>query len=541
MKKLLALTLATILALSLTMLAVAELQIVEPKMPLADPPEKFTAMISQHSLDTGDVSSKTVYVEREALTGVQIEWTSVPSTSKAERIATTFASNELPDMFVQMLDNAQVLTYGLAGALLPISDYLEYMPNFSSILENIPGVKSMITMPDGKIYGIPNINMYSVWPGNGTYIKSTVFVNREWLNKLGLEVPTTTDELADVLRAFKDKDPNGNGMADEIPLSFIYNGWSETPQSLLYGPFGIIGHANHMNVEDGKCFYAIQDPRYIEAAKYIRGLWDEGLIDSEAFTQDAKRYYAKGRDEVNVYGVFIDWIGFSAVGQEKIEGADGLLGTEDDVYIAIPPLKGPDGTTIWANESAGIFTNRLNIASTARNPELLCRWADSLFAPDASIQEIWGKFGTHTTKNEDGSWTRLMAPEGTEADVFLLATTTRALPALMTDEMVANFTLKFPDGRTTSKTGDTKYIMSSLYAPYSVKEYLPPVILSEEANERIAVLMTPLKNAMVEQEVAWLTGQGNIENEYDAFIAKLESMGLLEVVQIYQDALDALK
>lgn len=538
MKKLTALFLAILMVM--TAAACAEPVITEPELPLTDTPVTYTAMIVQHPLDTGDANEKSLYLEREEKTGVDIEWTVVPSTSQAERVATTFASADLPDMFVDILSSNDVLTYGMAGALLPISDYLEYMPNFSAILEAMPSVKAAVTMPDGKIYALPQVNMYSVWPGDGVYQKSSVFINKTWLDKLGLEVPTTTDDLLEVLRAFKENDPNGNGIADEIPLSFVYNGWSETPASFLYGPFGIIGMSYQLNVQDGKVFYAIQDERFVDAVKFINTLWTEGLIDPEAYTQDANRYYAKGLEETELYGVFVDWAGGTVVGNERAQGEDKLLFTGDEMYVPMEPLTGPDGARIWANEASGINTNRLCIASTVENPELLCRWADALYAPDSSIQEIWGQFGTWTTKNEDGTWTRVMAPDGVNGDEWLLQSTSRKLPALVTDEMIANFNSVYPDGHYGDKTTDTKYQLASITAPYAVKEYYPNVVLSTEANERVAVLWTPIKNAMIEQEVAWCTGEGDVETEWAGFIEKLDSMGLQEIVEIYQSALDAL-
>lgn len=540
MKRLTTLLLSLLLLVSVFSVH-AEPVITEPQLPLVETPVTFTAMVVQHALDTGDANTKTLYLEREAATNVHFDWTVVPATSKAERIATTFASGELPDIFVNTLDNSQVLTYGLAGALLPISDYLEFMPNFSAILESMPAVKTAVTMPDGKIYGLPQINTYSVWPGNGVYAKSTAFINKNWLDKLGLEMPTTTEEFQAVLTAFKEKDPNGNGQTDEIPLSFVYGGWSETPSALLYGPFGIIGMAAQLNVQEGKAFYAIQDERYVEAAKFIRGLWDAGLVDPEAYTQDSKRYYAKGLDETELYGVFIDWTGNSTVGNARVLGEDNELGTGDEVYVPLPPLKGPQGDQLWENQAAGINTNRLIISTTAKNPELLARWADTLYTPDNSIQEIWGQFGTHTRKNEDGSWTRIAPPEGVNGDEWLLQTSTRGLPALLTDGMVERFDTVYPDGSTGSKRTDLKYRLASIFAPFAVKEFYPSVVLSQAANERIAVLMTPLRNAMVEQEVSWLTGTGDIAAEYPAFIEKLNSMGIAEVVKIYQDAKDAVQ
>ena len=182
MKKLVALLLAVLMVMSAA--AFAEPVVSEPEMPLTDTPANYDAMIVLHGMDVGDPNEKSLYVAREEQTGVNIEWTVIPSTSQAERIATTFASGELPDLFANMLNNSDVLTYGMSGALLPISDYLEYMPNFSSILEAMPDVKAAVTMHDGKIYGLPQINMWSVWPGNGVYQRSSVFINKNWLEKL---------------------------------------------------------------------------------------------------------------------------------------------------------------------------------------------------------------------------------------------------------------------------------------------------------------------------------------------------------------------
>ena len=106
--------------------------------------------------------------------------------------------------------------------------------------------------------------------------------------------------------------------------------------------------------------------------------------------------------------------------------------------------------------------------------------------------------------------------------------------------MVADTIVLYPDGHTGTKQDEIKYQLATITAPYAVTEYYPSVVLSEEANERIAVLWTPIQNAMIEQEVAWCTGEGDVEAEWADFIEKLNSMGLEEVVQIYQDAYDAL-
>ena len=79
----------------------------------------------------------------------------------------------------------------------------------------------MITAPDGHIYSFPWIEELGAGKESIHSVNDFPWINVEWLNKLGLKMPTTTEELKQVLIAFKTKDPNGNGKADEIPMSFI--------------------------------------------------------------------------------------------------------------------------------------------------------------------------------------------------------------------------------------------------------------------------------------------------------------------------------
>ena len=81
----------------------------------------------------------------------------------------------------------------------------------------------MITATDGHIYAFPWIEELGAGKENIHSIDTFPWINVEWLNNLGLDMPTNAEELKEVLLAFKNDDPNGNGQADEIPLSFIIN------------------------------------------------------------------------------------------------------------------------------------------------------------------------------------------------------------------------------------------------------------------------------------------------------------------------------
>ena len=108
-----------------------------------------------------------------------------------------------------------MLRYGKQGVLLPLNDLIkEHAPNLQQVLDSDDEYRALATAPDGNIYGIPQLIecFHCTWPNK-------LWMNSTWLDNLNLEAPKTHEEFKDVLRAFKDDDPNGNGSNDEIPFS----------------------------------------------------------------------------------------------------------------------------------------------------------------------------------------------------------------------------------------------------------------------------------------------------------------------------------
>lgn len=149
-------------------------------------------------------------------------------------------------------------------------------------MEETPDMKKISTFPDGKIYSMP-----TRLPSRPKSRNQPV-INKAWLDKLGLKAPTTTEELYQVLKAFKEKDPNGNGKPDEIP-------YTETGLNMDFlNPFGITDiNASSMIVQDGKPVYYPTTDAYKEGLIYTHKLYSEGLIDQELFTQDNTMTSAK--------------------------------------------------------------------------------------------------------------------------------------------------------------------------------------------------------------------------------------------------------
>lgn len=124
-----------------------------------------------------------------------------------------------------------------------------------------------MTAPDGNIYGLPQlVECYHCSYGN------KMWVNTKWLKQLGLEVPKTTEEFQAMLEAFKTQDPNGNGLADEVPLSGSIEDYGVRPLSFLMNGFIYSDDCTYPILNDGKVDTVANKPEWKEGLAYIKGL-----------------------------------------------------------------------------------------------------------------------------------------------------------------------------------------------------------------------------------------------------------------------------
>jgi putative aldouronate transport system substrate-binding protein len=507
-------------------------------VPIVKEKETFEIMITYNQLGAKQPEDLLVYKERAESTNVDIKFNYVLQSAVSERKATMFATGDLPDALVNIITTDEVVRYAPTGAIIPIDQFIErYTPRFKRLMAEFPDIRRLSTMPDGKIYGFPMINFYSVWPGDGVMIVTSWVINQEWLDKLGLNKPTTTEELKFVLNEFKTKDPNGNNKADEIPYSFSYNGgYGCNFGEAMFGPFGLIGPGTNVNVQNGKVFFPVTDPKYKEVVKYVRDLYTNGLIDQEAFTHTVEQYRGKGQAEVPVYGLINGWMGDTEVGPTRIKHVYNPEGT----YEPLPPVEGPDGTRLWGNTSAGVGVNRCVITNKCKSPEILARYIDELYEEENSVQECWGVFNRNVKKKEDGTYVRMPALEGWNNEEWLMDTTTRVMPYAVTYDIANRMYIQPPDlsQEPISKKGEGKYVYASVYAPFATKEYYPNVVRPPEEIDEIGRLLPQLNNLIKQKEVEWMTGIADIDKEYDAFLKELKEYKIDRIVELYQDAYD---
>ena len=484
-----------------------------------------------------DNSEKPLVQQMNEAMGVTIEWNCVSGDTLTEKKNLILnAGSDLPDaLMAASLTDSELLTYGGNGLLIPLEDYIneETMPNLMKIVEKRPEMLATCTMPDGHIYGLPGISEmgFEYTDGNTYYIGAIpqfTAINTDWLEAVGMEMPTTVDELHDVLVAFRDQDVNGNGdPTDEIPLSFIFpekNGSWCAGLGTLLAPFGCTDYqADHRAIEDGKVYYQAASEEYKNAIAYYHDWFEEGLIDIEIFSQDSSQYIAKGNGEDPRLGVFVWWEIPEVVGEERAES-----------YEYLPILEGPDGTYgVNLNEMGTTSHNSFSVTNACENPELLLKWVDQMYDPINSMQAIYGPIGVYWDEepDENGCYSMRELKEGETAGEL------KSKSELLgpTEQLTEDYgTYYYLEDRAQERLND----LETFWFNYvDSTEYYPSVTYTADEIEVINDKLSDIK-ALTEEKVAHWLRDGGIEEEWDQYLQDLDNMGLQEVVGAWQAAYD---
>jgi putative aldouronate transport system substrate-binding protein len=464
-----------------------------------------------------------------------------------EKRQISLASGDYPDAYmlipwVDQFTPTELLKLGNQGVVVPLNQLIDqYAPNIKKALDAEPEWKAMATAPDGKIYGMPQwVDCYHC-----SY-QGKLWMNSTWLKKLGLEQPKTTEDMVKVLRAFKTQDPNGNGKADEIPLTGSVRSLliPYFMNAFIYDPQGASGYNNSTLVlNDGKVDVQANKDGWREGLKYLNSLYKEGLIDKGAFTQNPDALTQQGD------GGKVPMLGAATVlhlGEAlSIGAADG----RDKQYDAVPPLTGPQGVnhTGYNFPSAPGATFVLTNKATQEEQIQAIKLLDYIFTDEGQIN---GQFG-----GEGKSWTK---PQ--PGDVALdksLKPTFKQIPQKpgatpLNDDWTAmaqyNNTEKFRNSEAIatdiySQPGFERRLFEAtkLYEGKEDKSKIYPfwkVWIDPSLATEVATLQTNIDNFVQQNSLQFITGSKNIDSEWDAYVKGLEGLGLKRFLEIQQTAYD---
>ncbi|TDQ37699.1 ABC transporter substrate-binding protein [Aureibacillus halotolerans] len=481
-------------------------------------------MTSSSALAPEDPNEKLLVQRLEEQTGVHIEWANYTGETFGEKRNLSVASGELPDAIMNAgYSDFELLSLGQDGVILPLEDLIEqHMPNLQAVLDKAPEYREMMTAPDGHIYAFPWIEELGSGKESIHSVAGLPWINVEWLDNVGLDMPTTTEELEEALLAFKTKDPNGNGEADEIPMSFIINNGAEDP-GFLFGSFGLGDNGDHTVVSnEGDVVFTAAQAGYKEGIKYLNGLYEQQLIDIEAFEQDWNTYVAKGRE--GRYGMYFTWDKASTTGM-------------NDTYKLMPPLEGPDGhKNVTRANGMGFDRGRMVITTANQNLELTAKWIDQLYDPHMSVQANWGTYGSDTVQNifefdEGEQMLKHLPLEGTPPGE-LRGKTSIGGPLAILDEYY---------GTVTTKPDDAAWrldLLKEVMVPHmSAENIYPRLFQSVDVLERLSEIEADLIPYVERKKAEWITN-GTVEEEWEDYLAELDRLGFQEWLEIKQAAYD---
>lgn len=454
----------------------------------------------------------------EEETNIHIEWITYLETEADEKFKLLMASGDYPDAFIGALggDDNDVITYGSEGIYIPLNDLIEqYCPNFNRrVSEGYPDLMKMITCADGNIYGMPAV-LYNPDIYNNT------FINQKWLDAVGAEVPTTTEEFEEVLRLFKENDPNGNGEADEIPMTFIFSDWGASDHGPYFGAFGYPLSPDYIMIDNKEVKYLGAEESFKEGAEWLGSLYAEGLVDRDVFTQDDSSLAAKVSQ--GTVGVFSSW--------DKTPAGDYA-----DDYVALMPLQGPDGEQNTLVEGiTGLYKGRFMITNKCENPEILMQWVDRFYeslevglnatygiGPDENKAWYYDENGDIVFKTGDE------LPEEYERGQQQLP----FAPAIL------------GDGVEDFLGNEEKNEITAEMKQYAGKfedgtwERWPSVYMTLEEKDDIATTETDLQDYSKNQLAKWIAGESDVNADWDNYLQELENIGLSHYLEVKQQIYD---
>lgn len=454
--------------------------------------------------------------------GVNIQYEAFASDAYGPALDSRIAAGgkELPDVFVQ--GGADVMKLAKNGIVADLSEYIneETTPNLVKFFEQHPEVLGTLTTPDGAIYALPNRVSFR----DAEYSCLTLGYRKDWADKLNISTPETIEDWYRMLTAFKNDDPNGNGEQDEIPVIC----WSENQIFDFAAAYGLSPQSSWFSVIDGKVTYDFTSAQNKEKTKaYVeemRKWFAEGLIDQDLGVEHHEQAQAKLlSDKV---GVEQNWNSYFPSYNQQMQPL-----YPDVNWAVAPPPEGPFGDKAYEVYPA-LNNERWIITSNNENIELTMKLYDYLFASEEGSMLVNCGIEGEDYRIENGEVVfsdSILNHEGFDNAAYALINRTGGgFPTLINDAYAENIMSGgMPEA--------DKQVLKE--ASSTFKTMFPNLILLPEESEIIAGKLSDIETYQKEMLYKFIMGRESMD-QYDAFVAKLETLGVNEIVGVRQAQYD---
>ena len=459
-----------------------------------------------------DWTTSLFFERMEERTGIAFSMTQYTDVRKWTDAKTAMLSGEeaLPDvLFKAELSVRETINLYEDGKLIDLRPYLEeYAPHLWALLQAHPEWEKAITLPDGAIVALPMIDTMQN--------NNAMWINQTWLNNLRLAAPTTAEELMDVLRAFRDGDPNRNGRSDEKPLSFI-GMWD---LRFLAHAFGIISNDYYVYVDESgtvrETLTIAQQRAFLE---WLHELWEEKLIDRDGFQISSETRQITDSDAEMTYGVLLAPTPLAVIPSAAL-----------DDYVMLMPLT-YEGEQVYRDLGGDLVRGAFAVTSVCRDPAAMVSWVDFLYSEEGFRLAQAGLEDVDYVWEDDGTWSWVMDEQTVATTVLAQVNMTEG--GFMPGWCSSEFQMAYSHRQTHEAIAAMKALKEVSVQPY------PLVCLTDAQQARIDELQQQL-SPYAERTMAWfVTGDLALNDEnWDAFCRRVEELGLGEMVGIWQEALN---
>ncbi|NOU92657.1 extracellular solute-binding protein [Paenibacillus sp. LMG 31456] len=491
-------------------------------MPIVKEPVTLTFFTGKAATNGNNFEETTVWKEYAKQSNVNVKFQLVPFDNLTEKRNLALAGGDYPDAFYSArVPASDLMKYGAQGTFVKLNDYIDkYAPNFKKLMDKYPDLKKGLMMPDGNIYSFPSFYSPDFLP---MLIGSPLWVKQEWLNKLNMKEPVTTEEFYQYLKAVKANDLNGNGQADEIP----YAGEGINPLiEQIRGAWGFgnrgLGHKFvDVDPKTNELRFFRTDAKYKEVIEYVRKLYTEGLIDKEIFTVKTSALYAKGQK-----GVFGSTINPNPMTQMNQPG-----------YIGLGALKGPTGEQLFTQVKVPVvWPGAFVITNKNKNIEATIRWIDHFYGDEGATFYFMGLEGQTYRKAADGKLEFvddiMKNPNGLTMDQALAKHITwlgGSYPGYVQEKYFKG-SESLPESMAVGKKAE----------PFKLKELWNNFNFTEEETEFRSTVGTDIHTYIGEMEAKFITGAQPM-SDWDKYTADVKKLGVDEYMKGYKKAYERYK
>jgi len=475
---------------------------------------------------------------------IKFKFEVIPSDGAKEKRQISLASGDYPDSYIltgyiDQFSQADVLKYGQQGVFIPLNDLIDqYAPNIKAAMESNADLKSFNVAPDGNIYGLVAYSQcfHCSYPNK-------MWINTKWLEKLNLDMPKTPEEFKKVLEAFKNDDPNGNGKKDEVPLSGSTEDFGVRVLPFLMNGFVYNDDRNYLNLTNGKVESAAIKPEWKEGLAYAKSLYDEGLIDPGAFTQNAEAFKKIGENgdaQILGAGAGMHPAIFVNIDHGNKNSAD---------YNPVPPLTGPHGS-FATHDGGGVAPGAKFVITNKASKEAqiaLIKLVDYMYTWEGQTNAASGMEGIDWERPGPGD---VALGEGVEAKIKYIPATEGDAPRNAGWSGMGHFympseyrdsVVQGTDIYDSSAYERRLYQATLLYQGHEPQELFPiwSVWVDPADADEASILQTNLRKYIEQNALQFVTGNKDLNRDWDSYVKGLKDLKVDRYLEILQKAYDA--